>query len=59
MDMSERRDQLARITEDLEKYVKAFCPCSDSGKFNDFSGEKCNDAFLMLQEALNELGANS
>ncbi len=57
--MSERRDQLARISGDLEEYVKAFCPCSEDGKFNDFSGEKCNDAFLMLQEAMNALDANS
>ena len=57
--MSKRRDQLARITDDLEEYVKAFCPCSGDGKFNDFSGEKCNDAFLMLQEAMNALDTDS
>ena len=57
--MSKQRDQLARITDDLEAYVKAFCPCSNDGKFNDFSGEKCNDAFLMLQEAMNALDADS
>ncbi len=57
--MSEQRDQLARIKEDLEGYVKAFCPCSEDGKFTDFSGEKCNDAFLMLQEALNSLNVDS
>ncbi len=57
--MSERRNRLARITEDLEEYVKAFCPCSADGKFTDFSGEKCNDAFLMLQEALNGLDSDS
>ena len=57
--MSERRNQLARIKEDLEGYVKAFCPCSADGKFTDFSGEKCNDAFLMLQEALNGLNVDS
>lgn len=55
--MSERRDQLSRITKDLDDYVKAFCPCAEDGKFTDFSGEKCNDAFLMLQEALNNLEA--
>jgi len=57
--MSEQRNQIARITEDLEEYVKTFCPCSEDGKFNDFSGEKCNDAFLMLQEAMNALNTNS
>jgi hypothetical protein len=53
--MSQRHDQLASITKDLEEYVKAFCPCADDGKFTDFSGEKCNDPFLMLQDALNNL----
>ncbi len=57
--MSKQRDQLARITDNLEEYVKAFCPCLSDGKFNDFSGEKCNDAFLMLQEALNALDVDS
>ncbi len=57
--MSERRDHLARITEDLEAYVKTFCPCTEDGKFNDFAAEKCNDAFLMLQEAMNDLYAES
>ncbi len=57
--MSERRDQLARITEDLKVYVKTFCPCADDGKPTDFSGEKCNDAFLMLQEAMSALDADS
>ncbi len=45
--MTERRDQLVRIAEDLEKYIQAFCPCPP-GKPTDFVGEKCNDAFLML-----------
>ena len=57
--MSEKKDQLVRIAEDLEEYVKAFCPCSEDGKFNDLSSEKCNDAFLMLQEAINDLSAAS
>ncbi len=52
--MTERRDQLVRIAEDLEKYIQAFCPCPP-GKPTDFVGEKCNDAFLMLQEALSNL----
>ena len=57
--MSDRRDHLARVTEDLENYVKTFCPCTEDGKYNDFSGEKCNDAFLMLQEAMNAIDAES
>ncbi len=56
--MSERQDQLTSITKDLEDYVKAFCPCSDDGIYNDFSGEKCNDAFLMLQQALGSLDSD-
>ena len=35
--------------------MKAFCPSADNGKFTDFSGRKCIDAFLMPQEALNSL----
>lgn len=57
--MSERRDHLARISDDLEEYVKTFCPSGDDGKPNDFSGEKCNDAFLMLQEAMSALDASA
>ena len=56
--MTERRDQLVRIAEDLEKYVQAFCPCP-SDKATDFAGEKCNDAFLMLQEALSHLAEDA
>ncbi len=53
--MTDRQDQLKRITDDLEKYIEVFCPCSDEGKPTDFSGEKCNDAFLMLREAQSDL----
>ncbi len=53
--MSERLDQLNRIIDDLEEYLKAHCPCSEDGKFNDFSGQQCNDACLMLLEAKNAL----
>ncbi len=53
--MSERKEQLANIIDDLEKYVATFCPCGDDGKASDFSGEKCNDAFLILQEAMSAL----
>ncbi len=57
--MIKQIDHLTRIKEDLEEYVKVFCPCSEDGKFNDFSGEKCNDAFLLLQEAVNALKTDS
>lgn len=53
--MSERREHLVRITQDLEEYVSNYCPRSSGGEFSDFSGEACNDALLMLQDALNKL----
>ena len=56
--MTERRHQLVRIAEDLEKYIQAFCRCPP-GKPTDFVGEKCNDAFLMLHEALSNLAEAS
>ncbi len=59
MPMSDRTDQLARIKDDLEEYVKTHCPCSADGKFTDFSGEKCNDAFLLIQDAMNALTSES
>jgi hypothetical protein len=57
--MSTRRDHLARIKDDLEEYVKDHCPCATDGKFTDFSGEQCNDAFLLLQDAMNNLDNES
>ena len=57
--MSERLDQLNRIIDDLEEYLKVGCPCSVDGKFNDFSGQQCHDAFLMLLEAKNALATES
>ena len=53
--MSERREHLVRITQDLEEYVSNFCTRSSGGECSDFSGEACNDALLMLQDALNKL----
>ena len=57
--MSERLTQLSRIKDDLESYMEQFCPCSSGGEYTDASGEKCNDAFLMLQEALRDLKAGT
>ncbi len=46
--------ELQRITGDLERYVEAYCARSP-GAASDFADEKCNDAFLMLREALDSL----
>ncbi len=56
--MSERLDQLNRIIDDLEEYLKACCPCSEDGKFTDLCGQQCNDAFLMLLEAKKALATD-
>ena len=53
--MSERLEHLSRIKDDLETYVTEYCPSSDDGKYNDFSGEKCGDALMLLQEAIDHL----
>ena len=53
--MSKRLTQLSQIKDDLEAYVLEFCPSSDDGKYNDFSGEKCNEALILLQNAIDDL----
>ncbi len=45
---------LQRITGDLERYVETHCARA-AGEASDFADEKCNDAFLMLREALDSL----
>jgi len=57
--MAEREKHLKQIAKDLEGYLQDFCPCAEDGRYTDPSGEKCNDAFLMLQEALNDLNTGS
>ena len=49
-----KKAELRRITADLEQYVAAYCG-SAGGKASDFADGKCNDAALMLREALNGL----
>ncbi len=56
--MSERHQQLARISADLKTYIDEFCGTGAEGS-NDFIGEKCNDAFLMLQAALQDLESDN
>jgi hypothetical protein len=49
-----KKTELQRITEDLERYVQTYCGDS-ADKASDFADEKCNDAFLMLRDALDKL----
>ncbi len=49
-----KKKELRRITKDLEQYVANYCNLS-KGEPIDFADEKCNDAALMLQEALDKL----
>lgn len=49
-----KKAELQRITGDLERYVETHCARAAGGA-NDFADEKCNDAFLMLRDALGNL----
>ncbi len=49
-----KKVELQRITGDLERYVETHCARA-AGEASDFAAEKCNDAFLMLREALDDL----
>ncbi len=49
--MTVHNTQLSQIIEELEIHVERSCTDDDLGKTSDFSGENCNDAFLMLQDA--------
>ncbi len=49
-----KKAALQQISADLERYVADHCARS-TGKASDFADEKCNDAALMLQEALDKL----
>jgi hypothetical protein len=51
--MSSQRDQLQQITDDLKTYIDQFCSTTTGA--SDPSGEKCNDAHLMLQQALSDI----
>ena len=53
--MTEREIHLATIVMDLTGHVTTHCPCGEDGKPSDFSGEMCNEAFLMLQDAMRSL----
>ncbi len=49
-----KRTELRRITVDLEQYLAAYCAVTDT-KPSNFADEKCNDAALMLRDALDRL----
>ncbi len=49
-----KKAALRQITADLERYVADHCATA-GGKASGFADEKCNDAVLMLQEALADL----
>ena len=57
--MTEKHAQLSKIVEDLNQYTVAFCSKNENenenGTGSDFASEKCNDALLMLQDALSNL----
>ena len=53
-----KKTELRRITADLEQYVATYC-ATTGGKPSDFAEEKCNDAALMLREALDRLDRES
>lgn len=57
-----KKAELRRISADLEKYVANYCATTGGpgggpggGKASNFADEKCNDAALMLREALDGL----
>jgi hypothetical protein len=63
-----KKTELRRITADLEQYVANHCATGgatgagsgagggpEGGKASSFADEKCNDAALMLREALDGL----
>lgn len=50
----DKKAELDRIVKDLEGYVATFCPLTREHP-HDFVDEKCNDAYLMLQEAAQNL----
>ncbi len=49
-----KKAELQRITGYLERFVETHC-ARVAGEASDFADEKCNDAFLMLREALGSL----
>jgi len=55
--MPHRKPELQQIIKDLEHFVKTTCAYDPEHPKppHDFVGEKCNDAFLMLQEAQDAL----
>jgi len=57
--MPHRKSELQRIIRDLEHFVTSTCEYDPKHPkhFDNFVGETCNDAVLMLQEAYKGLEA--
>ena len=55
--MAMQYEQLKRIADDLGGYIDQFCPSVET-KPSDPSGEKCNEAYLMLLQAISDLDAS-
>ena len=55
--MPHSKNQLQKIIRDLKHFIKITCEYDPKNpkQPHDFVGEKCNDAYFMLQEAHNEL----
>ncbi len=56
--MRSQRDHLNEIVTDLKAYIDQFCQARED-TISDPSGEKCNDAYLLLRDALSGLGEDS
>jgi hypothetical protein len=52
--MDKRKEELVRITKDLEQFLKQHCERTPNG-YNDFVGESCDTAFHMLQDTLRRI----
>lgn len=54
MDIEAKKAALRQITKELQQFVGTYCG-RPGERPNDFADEKCNDAALMLQEAMQNL----
>jgi len=52
--MPHRKPELDRIIKDLQGFIAQSCQVAP-GQAQDFVGETCNDAYLMLEQARKEL----
>ncbi|MEK7820678.1 MAG: hypothetical protein AAB543_06170 [Pseudomonadota bacterium] len=52
--MDKRKEELQRISKDLEKFMADHCRTAGGG-YNDFVGESCDTVFHMLQNTLRRM----